>query len=93
MSPFIFSHVLPPSGERYRPLGRVWGFFVASFTVFGIVSASTIVYMTSGLDSEMAILMRPFSCVGKPFPSTLVHVAPASVLFQSAEPGPPDWRK
>ena len=33
--------------------------------------------------------MRPLIPSGKPPPFTSVHVVPASVLFHSAEPGPP----
>jgi hypothetical protein len=51
------------------------------------------VYITSGLLAAIAISMRPFIVSGKPPPFTSVHVAPASVLFQSAEPGPPELRK
>jgi hypothetical protein len=33
--------------------------------------------------------MRPYSPSGRPLPVSFVHVAPLSVLFQSALPGPP----
>ena len=42
---------------------------------------------------KMEKLMRPFSVAGKPPPLISVQVAPASVDFQSAEPGPPEIRK
>src|SRR5258705_152969 len=41
----------------------------------------------------MSKLMRPFVVSGSPPPFTSVHVFPASVDFQSAEPGPPLYRK
>jgi hypothetical protein len=56
------------------------------------VSASTIVYITRGFDAAMAIEMRPFMVSGKPPPFTSVQFFPASVDFQSAEPGPPERR-
>src|SRR6266516_1682781 len=37
--------------------------------------------------------MRPFMVSGKPPPLTSVHVLPPSVVFQSALPGPPEFRK
>src|SRR5687767_13372621 len=33
--------------------------------------------------------MRPYSPSGRPLPVSFVHVAPASVLFHNALPGPP----
>src|SRR5687768_12228784 len=74
----------PASAERYRPLG---------VGVAAVVSASTTVYMTSGLLGAIATMIRPFSWVGKPFPLISVHVRPASVVFQRALPGPPLRRK
>src|SRR5690242_12627605 len=49
--------------------------------------------MVRGLESEIAMLMRPFMVSGKPPPFTSLHVFPASVDFHSAEPGPPELRK
>ena len=42
-----------------------------------------------GFERAIAISMRPSVVVGNPPPATLVHVAPASVDFQSADPAPP----
>src|SRR5687768_1065868 len=88
----MYVHVRPPSAERYRPL-TCWRAEFAAGRGFGCVSASTTVYMMSGLLSARAMLMRPFIDAGKPPPFTSVHVAPASVVFQSALPGPPLRRK
>jgi hypothetical protein len=60
---------------------------------FGIVSASTIRYMTFGSLRAIAIPIRPSVDSGKPPPFTWVQVSPPSVLFQSADPGPPLLRK
>ncbi len=60
---------------------------------FGIVSASTIAYMMSGLEREMSTSMRPFIVSGKPPPFTSAQVSPPSVDFQSAEPLPPEYMK
>jgi hypothetical protein len=68
------------------------GFILSGFG-FGSVSASTIVYITRGFDSEIAMLIRPLVVSGNPPPLISVHVFPASVDFHSAEPGPPELRK
>jgi hypothetical protein len=60
---------------------------------FGIVSASTIRYIVRGFDGAMAISRRPSVLAGSPPPVTRVHVRPASALFHSPEPGPPERRK
>jgi len=41
----------------------------------------------------MARPMRPFVVSGNPPPFTSVHVLPPSVVFHSALPGPPEFRK
>jgi hypothetical protein len=92
-SGFMYAHVLPASSERYRPSGRRAGAALGSGFAFGAVSASTIVYMTSGFERAMAISMRPFIVAGNPPPFTSAKVSPPSVLFHSAEPGPPELRK
>ena len=89
----MYAHVFPPSSERYNPLGRFCGATLASFLRLGAVSASTMVYITSGFERAMAISMRPLVVAGNPPPFTSVNVSPPSVLFQSAEPAPPDFRK
>src|SRR5687767_6875125 len=47
----------------------------------------------SGLLGAKRGLMRPFIVSGQPPPLISVHVVPPSVVFQSAEPGPPLLRK
>src|SRR5436190_19893262 len=47
----------------------------------------------SGLLREIARPMRPLVVSGKPPPLISVHVAPPSVVFHNAEPGPPLRRK
>src|SRR6266576_3628862 len=49
--------------------------------------------MTFGFDAAIEIPMRPFVVSGRLPPFTSVHVFPASVVFQSALPGPPLLRK
>ena len=87
------SHVLPAVGRVIEAGRRLLRLHLGILLRFAAVSASTCVYITSGSDAAMAMLMRPFIVPGNPPPFTSVHVSPASVLFQSAEPGPPDWRK
>ena len=93
LSVFVRTQVAPPSSLRYSPLFDFCGFLVESFTVFGVVSASTCVYMIFGFERAIAISMRPSVVAGNPPPVTLVHEAPASVDFQSADPAPPLCRK
>src|SRR5258708_11372057 len=45
--------------------------------------------MTSGLRGAIPMPMRPFTPSGNPFPLISVHVFPASLDFQSADPTPP----
>src|SRR6185503_10319777 len=65
--------VAPASSVRYVPVP---------------VACSMSAMSTLGLDREMSNWMRPLSPAGMPF-SIFAQVAPASVDFQSALPGPP----
>ena len=52
-------------------------------------SASTITYTMFGLLWATWMFMRPFCVSGNPPPLISCQLAPPSVVFQSAEPGPP----
>jgi hypothetical protein len=69
-----FSHLSPPSFERYVPRSSSLASIVATMTSCSVAGTTS--------------PMRPMSPAGSPFVS-FVHVSPPSVLFQMPEPGPP----
>ena len=84
---FICAHVAPPSVLFQSPL--FFGLRSPTIGPVALAAASIIMYITLGLAWLMSMVIRPFWPAGKPPPFTSVHVVPPSVLFQSAEPGPP----
>src|ERR1035437_2352579 len=79
----IHFHVLPASLERYSPLSRRCGFLPRT------ESASTMTYTMFGLLRATWMFIRPFGVSGNPPPLISRQLEPPSVVFQSADPGPP----
>src|ERR1044071_4840598 len=78
--------MLPPNPTVASPCMMTRG---GPLLALGIVSASTHAYTTCELLGAIASPMRPFVPLGKPLPVISFHVLPPSVVFHSAEPGPP----
>ena len=84
---FICAHVVPPSVLFQSPL--FFGLRSPTIGPVAFAAASIIMYITLGFAALMSSVMRPFCPAGNPPPFTSAQVVPPSVLFQSAEPGPP----
>ena len=78
-------HVAPASSLRYTPALRTMYAVLALYRA----PCSMLTVRMFGFLRYTPIPMRPYSPSGSPRPVSLLQVTPASVLFQSALPGPP----